>query len=98
MTDPYFLFALAITAMLELILHWFPWPRTLPRVVAYVLGVAGILLGCGLWLIPTGRGSLFLGLVAMCVAGGIGTVVGYAVDWVRNLIIRASLGHDRLTD
>ena len=94
MIDSHFWFALGITALLELVLHWAPWPRTLPRVVAYTFGVAGILLGAGLWLIPTGQGAIYLGLIAVCAAAGLGTVTGYGVDWVRNLIVRASLaGH-----
>jgi hypothetical protein len=89
MLDYKFASALLITALLELALHWVPWPRTLPRVVAYTVGVAGILIGCGLWLITTGRRQEFYGIVAICLAAGVGTLVGYGLDKLGNLIVRA---------
>lgn len=94
MTDTYW-YALAITALVELVLHWAPWPRPLHRIGAYSVGVAGILLGAALWLIPSGHAAMFAALVLLCAVAGAATGLGYAIDAVRNLIVRTMVSHER---
>ena len=94
MTEIWYWFGLTVAALGELILHWAPWPRALPRVVAYTLGVLVILLGCALWLIPTGRAAIFAGLTGIVVAAGLATALGYGIDRLMNLLVRTRL-HDR---
>lgn len=91
MTSHWFWFAVAVAFLGELLLHWAPWPRTLPRVAAYVLGVLVILISCALWLIPGGRGSILIGIVLITVAAGLATVIGYAIDRLGNLSVRSRL-------
>lgn len=91
MTHIWFWFGLTVAALGELILHWAPWPRTLPRVVAYFLGVLVILIGCAIWLIPSGRSHDMLGLLAIAAAAGLATLLGYGVDWLMNLFVRSRI-------
>jgi len=43
------------TAMLLVIGHWAPWPKRLHRLAAYTYGVASILAGQVVWLLPAHR-------------------------------------------
>lgn len=88
MIEIWFWFGLTVAFLGELLLHWAPWPRTLPRVVAYALGVLVILIGCAIWLIPTGRSREMLGIAAIVVASGLSTLLGYGIDWVQALFVR----------
>lgn len=94
MLENSFWFAVVFAALGELLLHWAPWPRTLPRVVAYVLGVLVILIGCAIWLIPSGHSQVLIGMAGVTVAAGLATVLGYAIDRLGNLLVRTRL-HDR---
>ena len=81
-------YGLTTTALLLLVGHWLPWPHKLHRLWAYVYGVTSIYLGIYIWL---GWGLTFWTLCAFPVVGGMATGLAYGYDWLRNLIIRASL-------
>lgn len=72
-----------LTALVLAVGHWFPWPRTLDRISAYVYGVLSILAGFALWRLLNTDWQTVAGLVAICCAGG-GTVkMAYKIDgWV----------------
>lgn len=89
-----FWYAITVVFMGELLLHWAPFPRTLPRIVAYGLGLATILVGCAIWLIPTGNGLVFVGVLVICIAAGIATLLGYGVDALLNLLVRMKVRDD----
>jgi hypothetical protein len=77
-----------ITAGIQLILHWFPWRmllgRPVPRLMAYGLGVVGIILGMCVW---AGMTVVLVyvwwavgALIACSVSGGVAVTIGYGVD------------------
>jgi hypothetical protein len=77
----------------ELGLHYFPWRlllkgRNLPRVVAYVLGVCGLMVPLSLWLWMDGEAVIIPILWLFVVAGGL-TVLGlYGLDRLLDLEMR----------
>jgi hypothetical protein len=78
-----------LTMALELGLHYYPWRmllkgRNLPRVVAYVLGVCGLMVPFSLWLWIDGEADIIPILWLFIISGGL-TVLGL-------------YGHDRLLD
>jgi MFS family permease len=95
MTDMSFLFGLTVTASLLYVGHWFPWPQRLHRLAAYIYGVASILIGAAIWLIPSGGWLTWLGLAAFAVSGGLATGSAWFADYVLNLRIKAALLDDR---
>lgn len=75
-----------LTAALELAGHWAPWPRRLPRLLAYGYGVVAILAGGAVVL---DRRS-WRRVAWLTVAAGAATAVGHGADrllnlWARNL-------------
>lgn len=78
-----FWFGLILTALLLLVGHWLPWPKKLPRLLAYAYGVGCILLGLAVWLLPADWRT-WLGIGAFCAAGGLATLAAYAYDTWRN--------------
>jgi hypothetical protein len=82
-----------IAALIELVLHWFPWRmaigRDLPRPVAYVLGVLGFALPltCLWWM----WWVLVIELWIVIAAAGIAVMVAYALD---KLIHTMRRGHE----
>ena len=90
---------LMLTGLLLFVGHWFPWPVKLHRLAAYVYGLAAILAGQAVWLLPiremTGTGvDVVASLVAFAAIGGAATALGYGIDWVLNLWAR-SKAHER---
>jgi hypothetical protein len=85
------LVALAMAA--ELGLHYFPWRlmfkgRDLPRVVAYMLGVCGLMVPFSLWLWMDGEAEIIPALWLFIAAGGL-TVLGlYGLDHLLDLEMR----------
>ena len=73
------------TALLLAVGHWFPWPRGLRRLQAYVYGVAAILVGCTIWLGMHGEWLILAGVVGIAAAGGIVTCLTY---WVDDIVTR----------
>lgn len=79
----------ALTAALELAGHWAPWPKRLPRPIAYSYGVAAILAGAALVVDRRTVARLTL----LSTAAGAATVAGYAIDRCLNLWARNRAGH-----
>lgn|SRR5574341_829093 len=76
--------AAILTGLIELMLHWLPWrlllQRDLPRTIAYVLGVLG-LLGPLSWLFYTWEYLQALeALWVVVITGGLAVHFGYGVD------------------
>ncbi len=74
--------AALIAALIELMLHWTPWrlflQQDLPRPVAYMLGVLG-LIGPLTWLFrenPQAQQALWV----VTISGGLAVLFGYGVD------------------
>lgn len=66
----------ALTGALELVGHWFPWPKPLHRIAAYAYGTLAILIGVA---VATERRT-FARMAAVTAAGGIATIAAYIVD------------------
>lgn len=63
--------------------HWFPWVCRLPRVQAYVWGVAALWVGFAAWRLLVGDWQSPAGLLIIAVAGGATVVLVYKIDdWV----------------
>lgn len=76
---------LALTVVLLLAGHWFPWfrfiGRKLPRLLAYTYGVAAIWIGFFTWrYLGLGDIETPLGLAILCIAGGISVIIAYKID------------------
>lgn len=86
---------LTIAILLLFVGHWFPWPRQLHRLCAYVYGCACILVGAGVWLLGTDT-DVWLGLAGLVVGAGLATVGAYGVDWWLNARLRIrQVDHER---
>ena len=71
----------AILTMLLLALgHWFPWPRKLPRLRAYVYGVASIGVGCTIWGGLDENWWTVLGWWILAFLGGATVYLAYWID------------------
>lgn len=79
-----------LTMGAELGLHYFPWRlllkgKDLPRVVAYILGICGLMIPFSLWLWTDGKTEIIAALWLFIIAGGL-TVLGlYGLDRLLNL-------------
>jgi len=79
------LILVALTMAMELGLHYFPWRmllkgRELPRVVAYIFGVCGLMIPFSVWLWLRGEIVVIAVLWLFIIAGGL-TVLGlYGLD------------------
>jgi hypothetical protein len=80
-----------LVAALELAGHWAPWPRKLPRLLAYGYGVLAILAGATVVL---DRRS-WLRLAALSAAAGAATAAAYGGDRVLNWWARGLAGDGR---
>jgi len=89
MFDDWFWVGLATTFALLLIEHWIPWPVSLPRLVAYPLGVGAILVGLAVWLGQHGESQIMSGILAFALAAGIAVYGAYGLDWVIDKIKKA---------
>lgn len=81
---------IGLTAALELAGHWAPWPRRLPRLLAYGYGVVAILAGGAVVL---DRQS-WRRVAWLAAAAGAATAVGHGADRLLNLWARVLAGHD----
>jgi hypothetical protein len=76
--------------VVELGLHYFPWRlllmgRELPRVIAYIFGVCGLMIPFSLWLWLCGEREIIAVLWLFVIAGGL-TVLGlYGLDRLLDL-------------
>ncbi len=66
----------SLAAALELVGHYFPWPKRLHRIAAYVWGTGAILAGVA---VATERKTLLRTFV-VCGAAGVATIAAYIVD------------------
>lgn len=94
MFDKIFYLGLAITGLLLALGHWFPWPQRLHRLLAYIYGVASILVGTAIWLGWQGQWVIVGGLAAIALLGGAVTVGCYGVDWALNAWAKLRAGDD----
>lgn len=81
---------IALVIFIEAFLHYFPWRlllggRELPRIPAYTLGVLGLLVPFGVWMVERGLAQEALVLAAVTVAGGAAVAGCYALDWLLRL-------------
>jgi hypothetical protein len=76
----YFVFGAFATASLILVGHWFPWPVRLHRLAAYVYGCTSILIGAGVWLIPSKQLLVWLGFATITAVAGAMTCLSYLID------------------
>jgi hypothetical protein len=93
--------AALVSALIQLVSHWFPWRlvlgRNLPRVWAYVVGVLGFLVPVTalFWYWDVnGLVEAWLNLIALwacVVASGLAVVLAYAIDCIAN---RVRLSHE----
>jgi len=79
----------ALAAALELAGHWAPWPRRLPRLLAYSYGVAVILIGALVALDHTA----WRRIVGVSVAAGGAVAASHMLDHALNQSIRQQVGH-----
>lgn len=82
--------AALIAALMQAVLHLFPWqmifPHGLPRLLAYILGVLGFLLPVsGLFVFWQEWASL-AALWAAVIASGLAVLKLYGLDWILNRI------------
>ena len=66
----------ALTGALELVGHWFPWPKPLHRIAAYLWGTGAILIGIAA---ITERRQWFRFFTITC-AAGLSTIAAYIID------------------
>ena len=69
----------------EAFLHYFPWMkffkgRTLPRLLAYIFGVLGLMVPFTVWLMQESNLEIVIGLWKVIVAGGITVMALYGLD------------------
>jgi fluoride ion exporter CrcB/FEX len=97
MHDIALIFGLVVTGLALLVGHWFPWPRRLPRLGAYVYGVGALLLGQFIWLSLSGRLADWWALVGFAALGGLATCAAYAADALLNLQqrVKNETSHER---
>jgi hypothetical protein len=84
-----------VAALLELVMHWFPWRlmlrRDLHRTAAYVLGTLGIAVPLTALFAYWGQWVELLALWAVVVAAGVSVLVAYAFD---ALVIKLARGDE----
>ena len=71
---------MVVTALLLAVGHWFPWPRRLRRIEAYMYGGSALWVGLAAWRLLNGDWQTAVGVLAIDLVGW-GTVAGaYQVD------------------
>lgn len=69
----------------EALLHYFPWMkllrgRELPRLLAYVFGVLGLMVPFTLWLLERNEITVVIIMWKLITAGGVSVVALYGLD------------------
>jgi len=84
-----YIYALAVVIVVLAIWwgHYFRWPAKLPPLLAYSYGVATILGGVAIWMLPAGYSNLFLLILGIAVAAGAATGFAYLWDWGQKKIM-----------
>ena len=85
----WYLVGLGCTVLLLAVGHWFPWPRGLRRIQAYIYGVVAILVGVGIWLGMHDEWVILAGVIGICAAGGVATCAAYWVDDIATRLKKA---------
>jgi len=75
-----FAFGASLTFLLLAVGHWFPWPKRLTRIQAYIYGVTSIAVGFTLWRLLVGDWLTTVGLWLMAVGGGVVVIAAYWID------------------
>lgn len=95
-----FAFGAMLTLLLLAVGHWFPWPRRLTRIQAYIYGVTCITSGFSLWRLLMGDWLTTIGLWLLAIGGGIVVIGAYWIDDVIVRLRKADKGetviHDRI--
>lgn len=78
-----------LTVLVLAVGHWFPWPRRLSRIQAYVYGVSSILAGFAVWRLLNGDWVTVVGLGVIAGAGGVTVVGAYRLDDVVRMVRQA---------
>ncbi len=92
-----------ICALVQLVLHWFPWRMLLGsdlhRVAAYMLGVLGFALPLTAlyWHVGMDGWMHIVALWACVLSSGLAVLSGYGLDWVVSRV-RSSYEHEELID
>lgn len=76
---------LSLVMITEAFLHYFPWAkllkgRELPHLMAYVLGVMGLMVPFTVWLIEQNESVIVTVLWKVIAGGGITVIVLYGLD------------------
>jgi uncharacterized membrane protein len=73
-----------VSVLIQVCLHWFPWRpalgKELPRVSAYILGVAGMMIPFSVLLVVWNEWMTLIGLWVVILASGLAVVLVYAID------------------
>ena len=80
-----------MVVFIEMFLHYFPWRmilhgKKLPRLLAYGLGVLGLMGPFTAWLMERGNQEIAIMLWVVICAGGLAVGLLYLFDWVVNLV------------
>jgi len=89
MTD-WFFAGVALSALLLFVGHWFPWPKELHKLAAYVYGVLSIYAGATLWLLQAGQPTIVVGLGVIIGVSGVAVFAAYGIDWLVGQLRKAS--------
>lgn len=82
-----------LVVLAEMFLHYFPWRlvlrgKELPRLIAYGLGVLGLMGPFTAWLLERSHRDIAIMLWAVLSAGGLAVGALYLFDWTVNLMWR----------
>jgi hypothetical protein len=80
-----------MVVFIEMFLHYFPWRmilhgKELPRLLAYGLGVLGLMGPFTAWLMERGDQGIAIMLWEVVCAGGLAVGLLYLFDWVINQV------------
>ena len=76
---------IALVMITEAFLHYFPWMKllkgkTLPRLLAYIFGVLGLMVPFTVWLLEHSNVNVAVTLWKVIVAGGVMVTALYGLD------------------
>jgi hypothetical protein len=84
---------ITLVVISEAALHYFRWRETLqgrelPRLLAYALGVLGLMLPFTWWLVlnQAGKEEIIRVLWVVIVAGGLSVLLCYGLDWIVDML------------
>ncbi len=79
-----------VVVFIEMFEHYFPWRsifgKELPRLLAYVLGVLGLMVPFTAWLLERGNREIAIILWVVLSAGGLAVGALYLFDWLINQV------------